>query len=66
MRNRINLVLSLFALLATVMPAAAEDWFHHHHGGPHAAPAPVIGVGLVAVAATAGALIFSRKFFRKR
>jgi hypothetical protein len=67
-KNKINLVLGLFVLIASVVPASAQLFrlpplpiWH-----PHPAPAPVIGVGLLAVAATAGAVAFSRKFFRKR
>lgn len=50
-------LIGLLVLIASVAPAAATV------GG---APAPVIGVGVAATAATAGALIFVRNFFRKR
>ncbi len=56
MTSKFKLALGLFALIASVAPAAA--------GVP--GPAPVIGVGVAAATATAGALIFARNFFRKR
>jgi hypothetical protein len=60
-RKKINLALGLSALVASVVQAAASPV---PTPATHAAPSPVIGVGLIAVAATAAALIFSLNFFR--
>jgi hypothetical protein len=55
MSNKSTLVLSLLVLFAGIAPAAAAQ----------AAPIPLIGVGALASAATAGAFVAAR-FFSKR
>ncbi len=55
MSNKSTLILSLLALGATIAPAFATV----------PAPIPVIGVGALASAATAGALVVSRLLFKR-
>jgi hypothetical protein len=57
MLNKSTLALSLIVLLGGLAPALAD---------PVGAPIPVIGVGAVASAAVAGAMVVTRFFMKKR
>jgi hypothetical protein len=59
MINKSVLVLGLLGLLTVVGPASAAAI------GVVSVPVPLIGVGAVALAATAGALIISRVFSKR-
>jgi hypothetical protein len=56
MLNKYTVALSLLTLLGGILPAAAF---------PVGAPIPVIGVGVVASAAVAGAMVVARLFTKR-